>query len=155
MAVRPIGRILAGSLVLLTMHAAAEAPLTVVRTGDLAFGRFVAGTGGTVTVTANGNAVSAGDVFIPTSSTASPATFAVSGEPDFVFALTLPGDQQVALTSNTGSMALTNFTSAGGPTGQLNSVGAQSLSIGATLNVGSGQPPGAYSGSFSILVEYN
>ncbi len=155
MIVRPIVSVLAVAALLLALRSAAEAPLSVVATGDLVFGRFVAGAGGTVTVSANGSAVASGAVFVPASSVVAPATFAVSGEPDFVFALTLPADQQVTLTSNGASMALSDFTSAGGTTRQLNALGVQNLSIGATLNVASGQSAGAYSGAFSIMVEYN
>ena len=39
--------------------------------------------------------------------------------------------------------------------GQLDALGNQTLTIGATLNVGANQAPGDYSGSFSVTVAYN
>ncbi len=155
MVIRPAVAIIATTLVLLATTCAAEAPLSLVAGGDLVFGRFVAGTGGTLTVAPNGSATAAGAVFIPASSVASAASFAVSGEPDFIYVLTLPSDGQVSLTGSAGAMVLNGFSSSIGALGQLNSAGTQSLSIGATLIVAGAQPPGAYAGSFSIMVEYN
>lgn len=53
-------------------------------------------------------------------------------------------------------MWLTNFTSQpSGAGGQLDGGGVQVLSVGATLEVGSSQTSGDYSGSFSVIVNYN
>jgi hypothetical protein len=53
------------------------------------------------------------------------------------------------------SMTVNNFTSAPSVDGQLDSSGRQNLNVGATMNVGSFQPFGAYTGIMATTVEYN
>lgn len=54
-------------------------------------------------------------------------------------------------------MTVTAFTSTPTPTGTLDGTGAQTIDVGATLNVSANQPSGTYiSGTpFTVTVNYN
>lgn len=121
----------------------------------LAFGSLVAGSGGTVSVSVNPPGRSAsGNVILLGSGSWSPASFSVSGDPNAVYAVTLPPDGAVFLTSGPNSMAVNAF-NRHPMTGQLGAGGTQTLSIGATMSVGANQANGTYSGNFTVTVEYN
>ncbi|MDP2258029.1 MAG: DUF4402 domain-containing protein [Polaromonas sp.] len=125
-------------------------------TQALAFGSFVAGSGGSVTVAVNPLGRSAsGGVFLVPSGIWSAASFSVTGDPSATYAITLPANGVVSLTSGSNTMAVDSFTSNPALTGQLSVGGSQTLMVGATLSVGSNQASGSYSGSFSVTVNYN
>ncbi|MDO8699105.1 MAG: DUF4402 domain-containing protein [Rhodoferax sp.] len=131
------------------------AVIAIVNTQALAFGKFVAGAGGSVTVSpAGGRSASGGVVLVPSGAGAA-AQFAVSGDANVTYAISLPADGTVSLASGTNSMAVNTFTSSPSPTGTLGAGGAQTLSVGATLSVGSNQAIGSYSGTFDVTVNYN
>lgn len=125
-------------------------------TQALAYGSFVAGSGGSVTVAVNpvGRSASGGVILVP-SGIWSAASFSVTGDSSLTYAITLPGNGVVSLTSGSNTMAVNNFTSNPASTGQLSVGGSQTLMVGATLSVGSNQASGSYSGSFNVTVTYN
>ena len=131
------------------------AVIAISNTGALAFGKFVAGSGGTVAVSASGvRSVSGGVMLVPSGSGAA-AQFAVSGDPNLTYSISLPADGVVALASGTNSMAVNAFTSSPSLLGILSAGGTDTVSVGATLSVGSNQAIGNYSGSFNVSVDYN
>ncbi|MHB1053868.1 MAG: DUF4402 domain-containing protein [Thiobacillus sp.] len=131
------------------------AVIAISNTQALAFGKFVAGSGGSVTVSpAGGRSASGGVVLVPSGAGAA-AQFAVSGDANVTYAISFPADGTVSLASGTNSMAVNTFTSSPSPTGTLSAGGAQTLSVGATLSVGSNQAIGSYSGTFDVTVNYN
>lgn len=135
---------------------AAQEPITIGNTRSLSFGSFVAGTGGTVILSPQGQRSITGSVTVLPSAPGHSAEFTVSGDPDATYFIDLPSDFSIMLTGPGSDMPLTSFTSEPlGAGGQLGSGGAQVLSVGATLEVGSGQASGDYSGSFSVIVNYN
>jgi hypothetical protein len=132
----------------------AQQPLTALASGSLAFGRFAAATGGSVTVSAAGVRTAAGSVALLSSAPGSAAQVAVSGEPNKTYSITLPAD--VVLSNAAGqTMQLQALTSQPSGGGQLGASGSQVLTIGATLVVPIHQPVGSYSGSFSVSLDYN
>jgi hypothetical protein len=132
--------------------AAPAAELTITRTGDLGFGSFVAGAGGTVTVAPSG-ARSASGVFLIPSSQGAAARFEVRGDGDAGYTIGLPAE--AVLDNGAGqTMTLRDFTSAPSAFGRLSLGGTQTISVGATLNVGANQASGSYSGTFSVTVNY-
>lgn len=130
--------------------------LSLQNTRSLSFGGFVAGSGGSVTLSPGGERSAAGSVVLVPSDNGQSAQFTVEGEPDATYFIDLPADSSVVLTGPGADMTLTDFTSEpSGAGGQLNSAGSQTLSVGATLHVQDGQTAGSYSGSFSVTVDYN
>jgi Domain of unknown function (DUF4402) len=135
-------------------------PIAIAKTGDLVFGKLAVGaTGGTVAVSAADAVTIAGTnhtITQPASDTGSPAAaaFTVTGEPNMTYAITLPADGTITLTSGGNSMAVNGFTSSLGATGTLTG-GTQALKVGATLSVADSQASGSYTGSFSVTVAYN
>jgi hypothetical protein len=125
-------------------------------TQELAFGSMVAGSGGTVTVAVNplGRSTTGGVTVLP-SGTWTAASFSVTGDALTTYSITLPANGVVQLTSGSNSMAVNNFTSNPATSGDLGVTGAQTVNVGATLNVGTNQPTGAYSGTFTVTVNYN
>lgn len=135
--------------------AAAQTPISIGNTQALAFGKFVAGSAGSVTVSAGGVRSAGGGVVLVPSGAGAAAQFSVSGDPNLTYAITLPGDGTVSLTSGANSMALNTFTSSPNLTGTLSAGGTQTLLVGATLSVGGNQATGSYSGAFDVTVNYN
>ena len=136
--------------------AAAPSPpaKSISNTASLGFGRFVPAGGGTITIAVNGVRTRTGGVVLLTSS-ASTARFTISnmGNDNRAYILSLPANGTVALTSGARSMALNNFVS-NAPPGGLLPGGAQSISVGATLQVAPSQGAGNYTGSFQVTLEY-
>lgn len=81
----------------------------------------------------------------------SAAAFSVTGDASAIYVITLPGSSSV--TSGGNSMTVDTFDDSKGGVGQL-SGGADSFTVGARLNIGAGQVPGAYAGTFTVTVEY-
>jgi hypothetical protein len=131
--------------------------LAVVSTRALAFGTFVAGTGGSITIAPNGARTRAGGVVLVGASASSSAGFQVSesktGIATNVVILTLPADGAVTLQSGTNSMTLSGFTS-DKPLVSTLVGGNLAVSVGATLTVRANQPRGKYTGSIPLTVEY-
>jgi hypothetical protein len=148
--------ILAGLvLVHLGVPACWAAEIAIQNTQPLAFGSFVAGGGGSVTVTTSGARSAGGGVVLIPSSEGAAATFAVTGDADATYTIQLPSDGSVELTGPGSAMVIDGFTSTpSGVNGQLNAAGSQSLSVGGTLNVSGSQTPGEYTGSFTVITEY-
>lgn len=131
---------------------------TMTTVQDLSFGAFVAGSGGTVTISPQAARTGSGDVVLMTSgqfSQGRAASFDLSGSSNATYQITLPSDGSVTLTgSQGGSMSLSAFTSSPSGSGQLNLLGTQTLYVGATLAVSSNQAAGSYSGSFSVTAVF-
>jgi hypothetical protein len=131
------------------------AAISISNTRVLDFGSFVASAGGSVTVGTSGARSAVGHVMLVPSGGGTAAQFKVSGTPGATYSISLPADGTVALVNGSGqSMGLRDFTSDPSGYGQLSLLGEQLLSVGATLDVGSNQPRGTYSGSFTVTVEY-
>lgn len=121
------------------------------QTTGLAFGRFAANGGGTVKVTSNGARSRTGAVvLLPSTSTAASFNVAATGNKQII--VTLPPNGSTALVNGNASMAVNGFES-NRPNGVLTNP-KQPLAIGATLQVGANQRGGNYSGTFSIILEY-
>jgi hypothetical protein len=129
----------------------------VSATRTLSFGKFVARSGGTITVQPSGARSAGGSVLLISTGPGASASFQVSdGDPanaDKSFIISLPADGSVTLSGPSGSMAVDSFTSDPSETGAL-SAGSQAIQVGATLKVGPDQPAGSYSGSFQVLINY-
>lgn len=132
-------------------------PIAISNTADMDFGNVASSaTAGTVVLTPAGARSTTGGVTLPaTIGTVSAATFDVTGESGFTYAITLPG-VATTITSGGNTMTVGTWTSNPSGTGTLTG-GTSTLTVGATLNVGINQPAGTYvSGTpFTVTVNYN
>lgn len=109
---------------------------------------------GSVTIDVDGSRTTTGGATVNSNTSATPATYEVTGDPNALYSITLP--ETVVITSSAGdSMVVDTFISSPIASGQLDSGGRQNLTVGATMRVGSFQPFGAYSGVMATTVEYN
>ncbi len=123
----------------------------------LDFGRFVAGSGGTVVINPNGARSRTGGVVLLNSPGAGQAAYSVgkssNGNGAKAVIISLPANGSIRLTSGNNSMAVGSFVNA--PASLLTvPTGGTTLSLGATLTVAPNQPPGNYTGSFPLTVNF-
>ncbi len=136
----------------LTAQGALAAPIQIVKQMDLVFGRYATSEtqGGTVTINpaTNGKTVTGGvqDFGGPHQR----AQFEITGDTDEAYAVTLPS--QITISAGGDSMTVNAFTWSG--TGVLE-FDVDTIWVGATLNLTANQPPGLYTGQFTVTVEYN
>jgi hypothetical protein len=144
---------LASALACVDLWAAA---IAIGNTRSLSFGSFVAGSGGSVTISPSGARSAAGGVTLIPSGAGTAAQFSITGDPGMTYSISLPLDGEAELSNGAGqSMPLRAFTSDPSGIGLFSISGSQTLSVGATLDVSASQTAGAYSGAFSITVNYN
>lgn len=134
-------------------------PITITKSADLAFGKFAAGAGGTVTVSTSGARTVTGGV-VQMSSTTTAAKFDVAGDTGATYSISLSGP--AVLTSGSDTMAfsaVSDLTGANATSGTVTAgaltAGTQSIYVGGVLTVGANQAPGTYTGSVIASVDYN
>ena len=142
-----------------TASATIVTPITIVKDVDMNFGNVAvsATSGGTVVLPTTGVRTKTGGVTLPAvPGTVAAASFTVSGEANYTYAITLPS-AALSISNGTATMTVDNFISNPASTGALNGTGTQTVQIGATLNVGAAQAPGAYLSAtpFNVTVNYN
>jgi hypothetical protein len=137
-------------------------PISISKTADMHFGNVAvsASNNGTVELAPAGTRIATGGVTLP-AVTGSPAaaSFTVSGEANYTYAISLPTSniQLVHSTNSTLSMDAGAFISSPATTGTLSASGSQTLSVGATLQVDAAQAAGTYTttSNFDVTVNYN
>ena len=133
-------------------------PITIVKDVDMNFGNVAvsATLGGTVVLAPAGTRTTggAGGVTLPaTVGTVAAASFTVSGQANYTYAITLPTTKTI--TSGANTMTVDNFTSNPSATGTLSGAGSQTLTVGATLNVSAAQASGVYTNASGVPVTVN
>lgn len=79
--------------------------------------------------------------------------FSITGNPNAPVAITLPSS--ATLTGPGAAMTVNNFTrTPSGENSSLNSSGAMTLKVGASLNVNAAQAAGTYNGTYTLTVSY-
>jgi hypothetical protein len=149
-----------------TPCAASAQQVVLSNTRSLDFGRFVAGSGGTIILSPSGLRSRTGGVILLNSPNAGQAAFSASrsmldpgrsaaGAPATsatAVIISVPANGATHLSSGANSMAVGDFVT---PDALLSvGNGGATLAVGATLVVAPNQPPGNYSGSFSIIVNH-
>ncbi len=134
-------------------------PIAIANAADMDFGNVaVSSSSGTVVLAPASTRSSTGGVTLPaTTGTVTAASFNVTGEGSYTYSITLPSsDYTITRTGGTETMVVNNFSSSPSGTGTL-TAGAQTLNVGATLNVGGSQTAGAYTNAtgFNVTVNYN
>lgn len=128
-------------------------PISITKNADLAFGDVYpdAVATGTVTVDPTGARTAGGGAALGATA-GSAAQFTVNGEPNATYVLTLPA-APVTLTSGANTMTVDTFVDDGIYT--LDGTGAETVNVGATLNVGANQAAGTYTGNVTVTATYN
>lgn len=133
------------------------ASISIANTEILNFGQIAPTAAiGAVTVSTAGVRTSTGGVTLAGGTPSTASSFDVSGAPVNTYSITLPGDTDVTLTAAAGApMTVTGFISDPVDEGTLDGVGADTILVGATLNVGVSQASNPYTGTFNVTVAYN
>jgi hypothetical protein len=144
----------AGWLAVVCPDAAAQ---VVNNTRSLDFGRFVAASGGAVTVAPSGQRSGTGGVVLLSSPAAGAANFLVTTSDrqasSQAVVISLPADGSIRLSNGNSSMPVNAFVAS--PSMLLTlPAGGQVLAVGATMTVAPNQPSGNYSGSFPLIVNF-
>src|SRR3954468_5543181 len=131
-------------------------PISIVKTVDMNFGNVAvsATVAGTAVLAPAGTRTTggAGGVTLPaTNGTVSAASFTVSGQPSYTYAITLPSSCSIT-DGSSHNMTVNSFTSSPASTGTLSSTGSDILNVGATLNVSAAQASGVYSNATGVPV---
>lgn len=140
--------------------------LSIVEDLPMHFGTMgvLAGTGGTCVVTTGGvRSATAGVTLSAMAPLFSLATYTVTGEPLYTYAITLPTTITVTKAVTLETMTIgtllaksTSGTESHTATGTLiTGAGTESFTVGGTLTVAAAQVPGAYAGTFDVTVAYN
>jgi hypothetical protein len=134
-------------------------PLRVNVVQGLSFGSFYVGAnGGTITITPGGTRTTTGTIVPLATSTETPAIFEVRSLTLFPRRVHIVFPASVYLTRSGGSerMIVTNFKSNKPSDSFWASLLTQTVNVGATLNVQgpSANPPGKYTGTFSVIFAY-
>lgn len=141
-----------------TASATIVTPLAIANATDMDFGNIaVSASAGTVVISPAGvRSVTGGATLPAVTGTVTAATFDVTGQANYTYSITLPA-AATTITSGANTMTVDTWTSNPTPSGTLDGTGAQTLQVGATLNVGGGQAAGTYiSGTpFTVTVNYN
>ena len=153
-----IRKLVAAAITLLAMlpvrGAAAVLPLVVTTQSNLGFGQIVATpTPGTVIVSPSGGRTPTGGVVLGNGFGVSAASFAVTGDANAVYSITLPSD--CTLSAGGSSDDRHRLHQQSRRLGQFETSGTETVTVGATLHVGSGQASAAYSGTYAITLAYN
>lgn len=134
-------------------------PISVAKTTDMSFGNIAVSVAanGTVEMTPAGTRTSTGGVTLPAASgTVAAASFTISGQANYTFAITLP-TSVVSIINGQSTMDVHTFTSFPASVGTLSAGGTNVMTVGAKLDVNAGQPAGIYTTAtpFSVTVSYN
>ncbi|PXX98336.1 DUF4402 domain-containing protein [Halomonas sp. LBP4] len=138
-------------------------PIAITNAGNLNFGQFARGDGGSVTVATDGTRSTTGPILSTTGDTPAAAQFDVTGAADATYSIAWSGDTLLTDSVSTETMALekiSDLTAGGATTGEvavgvLGTGGTQSIYLGGTLTVAALQAAGTYTGSVTATVEYN
>jgi hypothetical protein len=137
----------------------AQPPLRVNVVQDLSFGSFVIGaSGGTITITPEGTRTTTGTIVHLANSTEAPAIFEVSkpGSSKKQVNIVFPVSAYLTRSGGSERIVVNNFKS-DKPSGFWSSLFlTQRVNVGATLTVQglSTNPPGNYTGTFSVTFAY-
>jgi len=141
-----------------TSTATIVGPIGITNTADMNFGNVAVSTvAGTVVLTPAAVRSTTGGCTLPViTGTVAAAAFNVTGAASYTYAITLPA-AATTITSGGNTMTVDTWTSTPSGTGTLSAGGSQTLTVGATLNVGASQAAGTYvSGTpFTVTVNYN
>ena len=130
-------------------------PIGITKTVDMVFGNIATnGAVGTVVLTTAGTRTSTGGVTLPAASgSPTAASFAVTGSGTYTYTITLPASP-ITLAGTTAGVTVGTFVSNPAATGAL-TAGAQTVLVGATLNLPVSVVAGSYTNAAGLTVTVN
>ena len=131
------------------------APLALSNTAGLRYGDSAptVSSSGVVTIETDDNQVCGTGLTCFTTSPIGAAAFAVTGFEDAMYDITVPADVTLNGTGSASGESMLATLTGSKASGTLTS-GADSFTVGGALTVGANQAVGAYSGTFTVTVEY-
>jgi len=129
-------------------------PLTLLKKANLDFGELVATGAGTAVIDPVSGATTVTGPLTPVGTAGHPATFTATGSKNSVVIIRIPSSALTLTNPAGGTMTVSNWTLDGKTNRRIAQNNAFDFSVGATLNVGAGQPDGIYSGTFQVTVQY-
>ena len=133
-------------------------PITIVKVTDMNFGNVAVSAtnpGTVILAPASSRTIGGTGVTLPAvTGTVAAASFTVSGQASYTYAITLPSSCTITDASSH-TMTVNGFTSDPATTGALSGSGSQTLNVGATLNVSAAQPAGTYTNASGVQVTVN
>lgn len=131
----------------------------ITKTADLSFGIVVPNVGSASTVVldeSDGRSVTGGAALVG-GGTVTSASFNVTGDNNATYAFTSPGT--ITLVSGLNTMDVDTWTALSATSGDatltLSGTGADTMTIGATLQLADGQAAGDYAVTFNLTIDYN
>lgn len=133
--------------------------LTAYENNQLSFGKFSVGENGGQLILSTDGVLSVQGSIHHGGGTVQPGKFIISGHSEATFSIQLPNGPALLSNGNNQSMTVDNWI-ADLPSGNQSGIltgGTETVSIGATLNVGSIEqnPIGIYTGTYSLTFAYN
>ena len=131
-------------------------PIGISKTVNMNFGNVATnGAIGTVVLTPAGTRTSTGGVTLPaTAGTVAAASFAVTGQGNYTYTISLPGSPITLNGTPSGTATVGTFVSTPAATGAL-TAGAQTVLVGATLNLPVSVVAGSYTNAANLTVTVN
>ncbi|MFV8372104.1 DUF4402 domain-containing protein [Flavobacterium sp. LB2P74] len=133
-------------------------PITITKAVDMNFGNLVATiAGGAIALSTSGARTGDAAILLGTQNgSVKAASFTVTGETDFTYAITLPSASFNVSNSATtpATMSVGTFVSSPSTTGAL-ALGTQTLIVGATITLGANQSSGNYTNGTALAVTVN
>lgn len=131
------------------------APLSISNTEGLRFGDIAPSVtnSGVVTIGTDDSQVCAAGLTCFSTAPVGAAAFTVTGFENAVYDITVPADVTLNGTGSAAGQSMTASLNGSKASGTLTS-GTDSFTVGGALTVGANQTVGAYSGTFTVTVEY-
>jgi len=142
-------------------------PLTILKTRDLDFGKIAGIVAGTVVMTPDNTATCTASAGLVHTGVCTSARFAGSGNTGSIIRIRKPAGNTIDLTGPGTTMTVTDFQIDGSPELQqltnsngfvryriVSANGGFVFRVAGTLNVNANQAPGVYTGTFTILADY-
>lgn len=141
-----------------TATATVVTPIAIAKTSDMNFGNVAVSSSnpGTVILDTNNQRTTTGEATLPTTAgTVTSASFNITGQAGYTYSIGLPSEA-ITLSANEGAntMTIDTFTSTPNGAGELTG-GAETVNVGATLNLGAGQAAGTYVSAAAVTVTVN
>ena len=130
-------------------------PIGITKSVDMVFGNIATTTAsGTVVLGTDGTRTPIGGVTLPaTAGTVTAASFAVTGSGTYTYTITLPASP-ITLVGTTAGVTVGTFVSNPAATGAL-TAGAQTVNVGATLNIPASTAADTYKNTSGLHVTVN